>query len=132
MSTKNAAASISTTIGNVTLELRQGNIALLDVDAVVNAANEYLNLGAGVAGAIREAGGEIIQKECHEIGFCPVGSAVIPHRKSISVNSTPRSRHVARMRGNTFLISTSRSGIKSRNVEERNTRNSAFCIAVRG
>lgn len=77
MSTKNAAASISTTIGNVTLELRQGNIALLDVDAVVNAANEYLNLGAGVAGAIREAGGEIIQKECHEIGFCPVGSAVM-------------------------------------------------------
>ncbi len=77
MSTHNATASMMTTTENVTIELRQGNIALLDVDAVVNAANEYLNLGAGVAGAIRETGGETIQKECHEIGFCPVGSSVI-------------------------------------------------------
>ena len=59
------------------LELRRGNIALSDTDAVVNAANEYLNLGAGVAGALRELGGEQIQRECNEIGFCPVGSAVI-------------------------------------------------------
>jgi O-acetyl-ADP-ribose deacetylase (regulator of RNase III) len=67
----------SQTIGSITLELRKGNIALSDTDAVVNAANEYLNLGAGVAGALRELGGEQIQLECNEIGFCPVGSAVI-------------------------------------------------------
>lgn len=69
--------SATQTIGSVTLELRKGNIALSDTDAVVNAANEYLNLGAGVAGALRELGGEQIQRECNEIGFCPVGSAVI-------------------------------------------------------
>ncbi len=69
-----AATTLET---GITLGLRLGNIALADVDAVVNAANEYLNLGSGVAGAIRELGGEIIQRECHEIGFCPVGSAVI-------------------------------------------------------
>jgi len=68
-------ASIS--LGKTKLELKVGNIALSDADAIVNAANEYLNLGSGVAGAIREAGGSTIQNECNEIGFCPVGSAVI-------------------------------------------------------
>jgi O-acetyl-ADP-ribose deacetylase (regulator of RNase III) len=66
-----------TTIGNVTLELRQGNIALQHVDAVVNAANEFLSFGSGVAGAIIAAGGDLIQKECNEIGRCQTGSAVI-------------------------------------------------------
>jgi O-acetyl-ADP-ribose deacetylase len=70
-------ANATQTIGTVKLELKRGNIALSDTDAVVNAANEYLNLGAGVAGALREKGGEQIQLECNEIGFCPVGSAVI-------------------------------------------------------
>jgi O-acetyl-ADP-ribose deacetylase (regulator of RNase III) len=66
-----------TTIGKVTLELRQGNIALQHVDAVVNAANEFLSFGSGVAGAIIAAGGDLIQKECNEIGGCQTGSAVI-------------------------------------------------------
>ena len=73
MTSKNTTVSL----GNIKLELKIGNIALLDTDAIVNAANEYLNLGAGVAGAIREAGGSAIQTQCNEIGFCPVGSAVI-------------------------------------------------------
>ena len=64
-------------LGNLTLELRQGNIALLDVDAIVNAANEHLSFGSGVAGAILAIGGDSIQKECHEIGFCKTGSAVM-------------------------------------------------------
>ncbi|MDP4219016.1 MAG: macro domain-containing protein [Bacteroidota bacterium] len=70
---RNAAVSL----GNVKVELKIGNIALLDTDAIVNASNEYLNLGSGVAGAIREAGGAAIQNECNNIGFCPVGSAVM-------------------------------------------------------
>lgn len=69
--------SISSKVGNVTVELRQGNIALVNVDAIVNAANEYLSFGAGVAGAIIRQAGDQVQKECHEIGFCPVGSAVM-------------------------------------------------------
>jgi O-acetyl-ADP-ribose deacetylase len=68
---------LSATFGNVTLELRQANIALMNVDAIVNAANEYLSFGAGVAGAIIQQSGDTVQKECHEIGFCPVGSSVI-------------------------------------------------------
>lgn len=43
----------------------------------MNAANENLQLGAGVAGAIRRKGGPSIQRECDEIGHCPVGEAVI-------------------------------------------------------
>ena len=39
------------------LKLVEGNIILLDVDAIVNAANKNLILGGGVAGAIRNSGG---------------------------------------------------------------------------
>lgn len=60
-----------------TLELAQGDITELNTDAIVNAANSSLILGAGVAGAIRTRGGPAIQQECDEIGGCPVGGAVI-------------------------------------------------------
>lgn len=59
------------------LELVEGDITALDVDAVVNAANEQLQLGAGVAGAIRAKGGPSIQEECNRIGGTPVGTAVM-------------------------------------------------------
>ncbi len=62
-----------------TIELIEGDITLLDVDAVVNAANQHLQLGAGVAGAIRRRGGPTIQQACDAIGYCPVGEAVITH-----------------------------------------------------
>jgi O-acetyl-ADP-ribose deacetylase (regulator of RNase III) len=59
------------------IELLQGDITDLAVDAIVNAANEHLVLGAGVAGAIRAKGGPSIQEECNKIGGTPVGTAVI-------------------------------------------------------
>ena len=59
------------------LELIEGDITELEVDAVVNAANEDLQLGSGVAGAIREKGGPSIQEECDRIGSTPVGTAVL-------------------------------------------------------
>lgn len=65
------------TINNYTLKLVEGDITALDVDAIVNAANQYLQLGSGVAGAIRRNGGPDIQKECDAIGGCPVGDAVM-------------------------------------------------------
>ena len=57
--------------------LRQGDITEMDVDAIVNAANNDLKLGGGVAGAIRRIGGEQIQKECDAIGSIPIGGAAI-------------------------------------------------------
>ena len=59
------------------IELIQGDITELTVDAIVNAANEHLQLGAGVAGAILRRGGDSIQRECDRIRHCPVGGAVV-------------------------------------------------------
>ena len=57
--------------------LLQGDLTEMDADAIVNAANNDLLLGAGVAGAIARKGGESIQKECNEVGSIPVGFAAI-------------------------------------------------------
>jgi O-acetyl-ADP-ribose deacetylase (regulator of RNase III) len=59
------------------LELLEGDITEVEIDAVVNPANESLQLGSGVAGAILEKGGESIQNECDRIGGAAVGTAVI-------------------------------------------------------
>ena len=64
-------------IRNAILELAQGDMTDLDTDAVVNAANTALQLGGGVAGAIRRRGGAEIQEECNRIGRIEVGQAVI-------------------------------------------------------
>ncbi len=60
-----------------TLRLVQGDITERDVDAIVNAANSYLQHGGGVAGAIVRKGGRVIQEESDRIGFVPVGHAAI-------------------------------------------------------
>lgn len=57
--------------------LTQGDITETEADAVVNAANNDLQLGGGVAGAIRRKGGEEIQRECDAIGSIPLGGAAI-------------------------------------------------------
>lgn len=59
------------------IEIIEGDLTEMDVDAIVNAANNDLQLGGGVAGAIRRKGGPEIQKECDEIGQVPVGGAAI-------------------------------------------------------
>jgi O-acetyl-ADP-ribose deacetylase (regulator of RNase III) len=59
------------------LKIVEGNIALLDADAVVNAANNQLILGGGVAGAIRHCGGPAIQEECRRLAPVETGRAVI-------------------------------------------------------
>ncbi|MCC6904725.1 MAG: macro domain-containing protein [Anaerolineae bacterium] len=63
--------------GSGILRLVEGDITDLDTDAIVNAANDHLLLGAGVAGAIRHRGGPAVQEKCDAIGFCPTGGAVI-------------------------------------------------------
>jgi O-acetyl-ADP-ribose deacetylase (regulator of RNase III) len=61
--------------GEVSFEM--GDITKVRVDAIVNAANTDLILGTGVAGAIRRAGGEVIQKECDRLGPVALGEAAI-------------------------------------------------------
>ena len=55
----------------------EGDITERNTDAIVNAANSYLKHGGGVAAAIVRKGGSTIQEESDNIGFVPVGSAVI-------------------------------------------------------
>ncbi|MDW7990618.1 MAG: macro domain-containing protein [Anaerolineae bacterium] len=68
-------------IGHTLLELAEGDITEMETDAIVNAANEHLAHGGGVAGAIARKGGPVIQRESDEwvrkYGPVPTGSAAI-------------------------------------------------------
>ena len=61
----------------IEIHIAQGDITQCEVDAIVNAANNDLILGGGVAGAIRRVGGESIQAECNEHGPVAIGEAAI-------------------------------------------------------
>jgi O-acetyl-ADP-ribose deacetylase (regulator of RNase III) len=58
------------------VEVSDGDITQLQVDAIANAANDRLWMGAGVAGAIKRSGGEEIEREAVALGPIAVGDAV--------------------------------------------------------
>jgi O-acetyl-ADP-ribose deacetylase (regulator of RNase III) len=66
------------------LEVVEGDISALDVDAIANAANNELWMGSGVAGAIKRAGGEEIEREAVAKGPIEVGEAVATGAGSLS------------------------------------------------
>ena len=72
---------ISGTVGGATVEVRKGDLTEFPVDVMVNAANEQLNHGGGIAGAISRKGGPVIQEESTKYvsrrGQVDVGKAVI-------------------------------------------------------
>ncbi len=62
----------------MSFEIVYGDITTMKVDAIVNAANEWLKQGGGVCGAIfKKAGAKELQDECDKIGYCPCGDAVL-------------------------------------------------------
>jgi len=60
----------------VRLDVLEGDIAAVEADAVANSANDHLWMGAGVAGALKRAGGVEIEQEAMALGPIPLGSAV--------------------------------------------------------
>jgi O-acetyl-ADP-ribose deacetylase (regulator of RNase III) len=60
----------------VNISIVEGDITALEVDAIANAANNHLWMGSGVAGAIKRAGGEEIEREAVQLGPIEVGDAV--------------------------------------------------------
>ena len=72
----------------VSVEVVQGDITTIAVDAIVNAANEGLRGGGGVDGAIHRAGGPAIMEECIRLGGCRTGDA-----KATTAGNLP-ARHV--------------------------------------
>jgi O-acetyl-ADP-ribose deacetylase len=105
--------------------LRQGDLTEADVDAIVNAANNDLMLGGGVAGAIRVKGGPAIQEECDKIGRIRLGEAAITGAGWLSA------RHVIHAASMRLGESTSEANLRAstRNSLKRADENSIKTIA---
>lgn len=73
----NQSTSLKLKINNKTIKIIQGDITKVEADALVNAANNQLWMGGGVAGAIKHKGGIIIEKEAISKGPIPIGEAII-------------------------------------------------------
>ncbi len=63
-------------IGDLEVIVAKGDISKQFCDAVVNAANDHLWMGSGVAGALKKAGGSVIEREAMALGPIEVGQAV--------------------------------------------------------
>jgi O-acetyl-ADP-ribose deacetylase (regulator of RNase III) len=66
------------------VKLILGDISLIEADVLVNAANNHLWMGSGVAGALKRRGGDSIEDEAISKGPIPVGSAVATNAGSLS------------------------------------------------
>lgn len=104
----------------------EGDITQADVDGIVNAANTDLILGAGVAGAIRRAGGPSIQQECNRIGPIPLGEAAVTGGGNLKARWVIHAASMGRGQMTTAesLVDATRNSVKR--ADEKNMRSVAF------
>lgn len=117
---------MSRRVDGLTVEILQGDLTVQDVDAIVNAANNDLELGGGVAGAIARAGGPAIQAECRKLGPIELGDAAITTGGKLKARYVI---HAASMRlgGRTSADSLRRSTRRSLEIaKDRGLRSIAF------
>jgi O-acetyl-ADP-ribose deacetylase len=117
---------VSWRANGLTVEILQGDLTQQVVDAIVNAANNDLELGGGVAGAIARAGGPQIQAECRAIGPIEIGDAAITGGGQLAARFVI---HAASMRlgGRTSADSLQRSTQHSLEIaNQRGLRSIAF------
>jgi O-acetyl-ADP-ribose deacetylase (regulator of RNase III) len=105
------------------IHIIQGDLTEEDADAIVNAANTDLQLGGGVAGAIRYKGGPEIQQQCNHIGPIPLGEAAVTgggnlrahyviHAASMRLGEATREENL-RLATRNVLLRAKEHGLKS-------------------
>ena len=72
------------TVGDTIIALVNGDITEIEADAIVNAANNHLWMGSGVAGALKRKGGSEIEDEAVKCGPIPIGEAVATSAGALS------------------------------------------------
>ncbi len=68
----------------VKIEIKKGDITKLTVDAIVNAANNRMLMGGGVAGAIKRVGGKLIEDKAVKKAPIPIGEALVTKAGNLS------------------------------------------------
>ncbi len=118
---------------DVVIEVLDGDITEMMVDAIVNPANSYLLMGGGVAGAIKRKGGVEIEKEARKMAPIEIGQAIVTPAGNLPTKWIIHAPTVKRPAGKASLESVSLATRAALRIAERiGARSLAFPIMGTG